>query len=279
MYSRRAASEFPNDNPELHDGLVWQSDSVTGHALPTLRLRQLTGRMPKVLGPSWDERAKPVVRAPRTEVPVIGRPPFVHRPSVVECPPIVESARETVAADAPSVEPLEGLGWVPVAADAMRESVAEAAPSVESDATRESVVATEPPVEADAVATERHAPMADPAPAPALTAFEALLAALVRVTLDRGATRVAAELPALLSGGRGSAGFADSPRARSLVALGPAWRSALDGGDLAGCGDQPLDVWASELLATLLTAPGEREALRRALRRHGVAAFGMLIAV
>jgi hypothetical protein len=276
MYSRRAASEFPNDNPELHDGLVWQSDSVTGHALPTLRLRQLTGRMPKVLGPSWDERAKPVVRAPRAEVSVIGRPPFVHRPPVVECPPVAENASPPVAADAPSVEPLEGLGWVPVAGGAVRESVVQAEPYVESDAVRASVVETESPVESDAVATERHAPVTGPAPVP--TAFEALLAALVRVTLDRGATRVAAELPALLSGGRSAPGLADSPRAKSLVALGPAWRSALDGGDLAGCGDQPLDVWASELLATLLTAPGEREALRRALRRHGVAAFGMLVA-
>jgi hypothetical protein len=258
MYSRRAASEFPNDNPELHDGLVWQTDSVTGHALPTLRLRQLTGRMPKVLGPAWDERAKPVVSAPRAEVPVIGRPPFVHRPPVAENTPVavVESAPAAVAESAPVVEPSEGLGWVPVADDAVRESVAEAPASVESEPTT---------------------PETD-APEPTPTAFDALLAALVRVSLDRGATRVAAELPALLAGGRGPTGLADSPRVKSLLALGPAWRAALEGGDLAGCGDQPLDVWASELLATLLIAPGEREALRRALRRHGVAAFGMLVA-
>jgi hypothetical protein len=268
MDSRRAASEFPNDNPELHDGLVWQNDSVTGHALPTLRLRQLAGKLPKVLRPSWDERAKPLISAPRAEVLVIGRPPFVHRPSPAERPPVVESAPvavvenapPTLVVQAPGVESLGGLGWEPVADAAARPSVAE----------------TEPNVESDPVATEGAASQLEPATAP--TAFDALLAALVRVALDRGATRVAAELPALLSGGRGAAGLADSPRAKSLVALGPAWRSALDGGDLTGCGDQPLDVWASELLATLLTAPGEREALRRSLRAHGVAAFGMLSA-
>jgi hypothetical protein len=265
MDPRRAASEFPNDNPELHDGLVWQNDSVTGHALPTLRLRQLAGSMPKVLGPSWEERPKRLVRAAPVEVAVIGRAP------VVEHPPVVASVEAAVVADTPVVqiaaaaeapsEPFEGLGWVPVADDAVREPVAEPEASVEPAALAADII-------------DESAP--EPASAP--TAYDALVAALARVALDRGATRVAAELPALLSGGRTMAGLADSPRAKSLVALGPAWRSALDGGDLAGCGDQPLDVWASELLATLLTVPGEREALRRALRRHGVAAFGMLIA-
>jgi hypothetical protein len=219
MYSRRAASEFPNDNPELHDGLVWQNDSVTGQALPTLRLRQLAGTMPKVLGPAWEERPKRLGRTPREEVTVIGPAPVVERPPVVEPEATVEST--VLMAD-----------------------------------------------------TDESAPETALVP----TAYDALITALARVALDRGATRIAAELPALLSGGRTTAGLADSPRAKSLVALGPAWRSALDGGDLAGCGDQPLDVWASELLATLLTAPGEREALRRALRGHGVAAFGMLVA-
>jgi hypothetical protein len=213
MFSRRAASEFPNDNPELHDGLVWQSESVTGHALPTLRLRPLPGKLPKVIGPGWTERHArdaergpgPVKAEPRGEIPV----------------PVPDVA----AAVAPEPEPHD------VPAD------------------------TPPP-----------------------SAFDALVAALVRVALDRGATRIAAELPALLAGGRTTPGMADSPRAKALLALGPAWRSALDGGDLAGCGEQPLDVWASELLATLVSLPGEREALRRALRRHGVAAFGMLVA-
>jgi hypothetical protein len=133
-----------------------------------------------------------------------------------------------------------------------------------------SVGGAEALVESDAIAAA--------AEGPAPSAFDALVAALVRVALDRGATRVAAELPALLSGGRVTAGVADSARVRALVALGPAWRFALEGGDLSGCGDQPLDVWASEILATVLSAPAEREGLRRALRKHGVAAFGMLVA-
>lgn len=62
MLSRRAASEFPNDNPELHDGLVWACPAPLGRALPTLRLRPASGTLPRVLGPSWE--ATPVEAPP-----------------------------------------------------------------------------------------------------------------------------------------------------------------------------------------------------------------------
>jgi hypothetical protein len=227
MFSRRAASEFPNDNPELHDGLVWQSDSVTGHALPTLRLRHLAGTMPKVLGPGWEQRPKRLA-------------PVDH---------VVVTPRRDVTED---------LVQVPVADAAVPERIDVPDPDITS-------VSADP---------EPETPHDAPGIASAPSAFDALTAALVRVALDRGATRAAAELPALLSG----AARMDSPRGKSIAALAPAWRAALEGGDLAGCGDQSLDVWASELLALLLSAPSEREALRRALRRQGVAAFGMLVA-
>jgi hypothetical protein len=58
-----------------------------------------------------------------------------------------------------------------------------------------------------------------------------------------------------------------------------AWRGVLDGtgGDLAACGAATLDAWAAELVAAVLNAPsGAVPELRRALRRAGVAAFGLL---
>ncbi len=54
MISRRAVSEFPNDNPELHDGLVWVCPEPRGRALPTLRMRPHSGALPKVLRPAWE---------------------------------------------------------------------------------------------------------------------------------------------------------------------------------------------------------------------------------
>jgi hypothetical protein len=67
---RRAVSEFPNDNPELHDGLVWSAPSPCAPALPTLRLRAPEGPVPKVIGPSW----VPVAR-PRVDAEVAPEPP------------------------------------------------------------------------------------------------------------------------------------------------------------------------------------------------------------
>jgi hypothetical protein len=197
MVQRRAASEFPNDNPELHDGLVWASDSVCGAALPTLRLRPLSGRLPKVLGPSWD--------AP---------------------------------GPAPSVAP-KGM---PAAQPRAR-------PAPSAAASRQ----------------------AEPD-----TVLGAFVKALVRVALDRGATRLAAVIPELIAG-REMPAELRAERSEAVLGRVAAWRGVLDGTtpDLGGCGDEPLDVWAADLLALLLSVPAEREALRRSLRKHGVAAFGM----
>src|SRR5688572_1981261 len=52
MARRLAVSEFPNDNPELHDGLVWACPAPCAPALPTLRLRE-AGPV-RVLKPGWD---------------------------------------------------------------------------------------------------------------------------------------------------------------------------------------------------------------------------------
>ena len=41
MVRRLAVSEFPNDNPELHDGLVWACPAPCAPALPTLRLADI----------------------------------------------------------------------------------------------------------------------------------------------------------------------------------------------------------------------------------------------
>lgn len=53
MFTRRAAAEFPNDNPELHDGLVWVCPRPLARAMPTLRLREPEGALPNVLMPAW----------------------------------------------------------------------------------------------------------------------------------------------------------------------------------------------------------------------------------
>lgn len=139
-------------------------------------------------------------------------------------------------------------------------------------------------------------PVAAPSAPPAEpeNAFQRFLQAMVRVALDAGATQVAAELPRILSEGRLRSFVLDDSAERALRARGyltsdgtaspafsnvaDAWRRVLDGTstELAACGEKTLDEWGSGLLASLLgRAPQAAEELRRALRRAGVAAFGM----
>jgi hypothetical protein len=66
VISRRAASEFPNDNPELHDGIVWSCPEPCAPPLPTLRLRKTEGTLPKVLGPAWAAEAERAPVSPRS---------------------------------------------------------------------------------------------------------------------------------------------------------------------------------------------------------------------
>ena len=225
MFSRRAASEFPNDNPELHDGLVWACPAPLGRALPTLRLRPVPGVLPRVLTPSWE--------------------PEPHGQ--------LESS----------------------------EAVAESAPEPY-------VEASEPVAEQEPTAALDNA--SPPGP------FAEFVTVLARITLRRGATRVAAVLTALCEHGRIAAGALDDAALRTLIArrvVAPsgthataeflatldAWRGVLEGtaSDLTACGAITLDTWAAELLAAMLNAPsGDVPELRRELRRAGVAAFGLL---
>lgn len=64
-------------------------------------------------------------------------------------------------------------------------------------------------------------------------------------------------------------------------ALATAWRRLLSGetSDLAVCGDRPLDEWASAVVSARVGYDeAATPALRRALRKRGVLAFGMLSA-
>jgi hypothetical protein len=114
------------------------------------------------------------------------------------------------------------------------------------------------------------------------TAFDAFVRAMVDVALARGATKVAATLPALLEQGdlRREMGGGSAARLPSaMVDTARAWSAVLRGVtvDLAACGTETLDRWAAGLLAAVIgVAAGQVEELRRELRRRGVAAFGMI---
>ncbi|HEX6274923.1 MAG TPA: hypothetical protein VFZ53_17895 [Polyangiaceae bacterium] len=250
MGPRFAVSEFPNDNPELHDGLVWAAPAPCAPALPTLRLRE--GGPVRVLKPGWD--------------PATPLPPSVAPAAAAAAPGVLAAAAKPLELDS--------------------EPAVELAPELELEPVVES--APEPELEA--------APVAESAPEP--SGFASFVAALSGVLAQRGATRAAANIGALLGMARLAPDAFDAPTQKALVARGVldaktgrptpefsviarAWRDVLDehGGDLAACGGATLDVYGAELCATLLDVPsGRADELRRALRQRGVAAFGMLVA-
>jgi hypothetical protein len=254
VISRRAASEFPNDNPELHDGIVWSCPEPCAPPLPTVRLRKTQGTLPKVLGPSWalegEQGPAPAVAArdPAAAPALVAREPAAA-PAV--------AAREPAAAPAPvaaehSVEPPHAL------AKPALPPVRSAAPLPEEPFER--FVAT-----VARVALNRGATRA----AGAVTSL-LLLGRLARDGLDAQLLDALARGRVLGSGGQVTPEFA---------ATTAAWRSLLEGagGDLSGCGSSTLDAWAAELLAIVMNAPrSETSELKRELRRSGVAAFGLL---
>ena len=64
-----------------------------------------------------------------------------------------------------------------------------------------------------------------------------------------------------------------------MLETSAAWRRVLGGQshDLSACGTTTLDSWSADLLAAALgQSPDKAKHLRRALRRLGVAAFGII---
>jgi hypothetical protein len=115
--------------------------------------------------------------------------------------------------------------------------------------------------------------------------FPRLVEALVSVLLEAGATRAAASVKILLEGGaiqepilqaleKNECGFELATTERETART---WRAILGGhsDDLSSC-ENTLDTWCAELCARLSGKPAED--LRKALRRHGIAAFGLLAA-
>jgi len=251
MAPRSVVSEFPNDNPELHDGLVWACPTPCAPALPTLRLR--TTAPARVLRPSWEPASGPR----SSSAPLVA-------------PEHLEPEQESVAQAERAVPELAVIepGLELVAIEPVLEPVAG-----ELEASEESEQAAE-------------------------SAFPAFVAALSAVLLERGATKSAATVGALLGESRLARDALDVETKKALVARGMldgksgrptpefsmvarAWRDVLDGtnADLGACGTATLDVWSAEIVAALLgDVRGHSDEIRRALRRRGVAAFGMLAA-
>lgn len=155
-----------------------------------------------------------------------------------------------------------------------------------------------PAREATGPSVRKVGPAAEAPAAKPTDAYSAFVSALVAVALGAGATRAAATMPALFESGpidfaafpddvqsalvrshvaeRGDTGLAVHP---TFAATAGAWRGVLRGesNDLSACGTSTLDDWGVDVLRAFGVGRDGKD-VRRELRGHGVAAFGMRVA-
>jgi hypothetical protein len=133
---------------------------------------------------------------------------------------------------------------------------------------------------------------------PARDAFQTFVDALTQVALAAGApARVVEALPGMLGAARLDVHRLDAStvdtlvhadllsrtesgtvaRSESLVVNAQAWRATLLGEQSTLAVSSTLDDWSAYIVSALAAAPEKKEALRRQLRTHGIAAFGMIV--
>jgi hypothetical protein len=107
-----------------------------------------------------------------------------------------------------------------------------------------------------------------------------LLRGLLGVTRLDAVEIDAAARGALLNGGICSESPAGVARSERFTRQVLAWQDVLreTGEDFSACGTATLDEWSADLVARTLGGSTRPDAIRRELRKHGVAAFGLLAA-
>ena len=206
MGQRLAVSEFPNDNPELHDGLVWACPSPCAPALPTLRLRKTTGG--RVLGPDWERPKEPSVVEAAAEPVEAG---LAESQVEASAEPIIDEVELGLAV----AEVELAVARAAVAVAEVELAVAEAV--VAATEAEPAVRAVEPLARAVETPFEEASP--EPTEAPP-SGFATFVAALSAILAERGATRAAANVAALLGQARLAPDAFDEATRKMLVQRG-----------------------------------------------------------
>jgi hypothetical protein len=249
-YSRAACSEFPNDNPGLHRGVIWYCATVRAPASCDIP-----------------------VTATSTEVLAIGR---VH-PIDDDAPDELSHATaEPDASDSDACRETATDGETESATDRETETIEIVDELIFEDD------ADETP--ASATNEDPFLALADMMEGAAHTAGagdddRALLRALL------GLTRTASlaldpEAQNRLDPQLAVQGPNGVVRAETVTRQVLAWQGILRGEseDYAACGSATLDEWAADLIARVLGSATRAGSIRRDLRSRGVAAFGLVAA-
>lgn len=284
-----SASEFPNHNPELHDGAVFAMRAPCGLAEPEYPLEATPDFGATVaaslLEPTFERDA-----FDEREVVAVEAPPPDAIDIPVEHEPVAWPQEETIAHDASAHEEHEEDGgddpplWIEEA------TVIDAPVAYAIEGDELETVDLDAPIENDAApASARDDDSSFEGwlrTAHALTtrgglavSIDALRSFVVSGWMD-GAALSPASLDALQAGKVGGLHEGTLVATEAFRRVATEWRSILsgEGGDLSNCGARTLDEWSADWIARMIGAPQELHALQRELRLRGVAAFGFVAA-
>lgn len=298
------ASEFPNDNPALHGGVIWVCLEPTARPTPELVPRHEPVRAKTLV-------VAEVIAEICAAVDVIAETvaaPAVDVPPVEEAPPLEEHAPPTiidVMAETEEAFLVEELTPLAPAIETIAFAPEPLEPAVEEHVVDDLIVEELEPLDATGsievaaadgtVVFESVAPPSIDAsdsgpPPPSDDPFTALVCTLADVAISAGSPHVASLLPGLFFDARlpealdadtaailEAAGIWNGEAVEPLfIATVNAWRGILRGtsDDFSACGSM-LDEWTSDLLARLLDTRAAAPRFRQELRTRGVAAFGL----
>lgn len=265
------AAEFPNDNPDLHEGAVWVCLDVTGAPSAERRVRARAVVLEPVIHSVIATLAEPILPSTVETLCELAAEPVAEPTAPPIAEPVVEiepptaresgifmtfsSLREDEEHDEEGEILVEELGPLE---DAILEVASEPVVAEVVEAFVEPVI--EPTVEPN---TEPNvepatAPVATIAPPPSDDPYVTFVSTLVDIAMPLS-TNAASELPALLE----------------VNSIARAWAGILRGTseDWDAVGGSMLDEWAAD---TLAKATGvDAQTLKRELRARGIAAFGL----
>jgi len=266
---REGSSEFPHDNPALDRGVLWLGTPLCAPV------------------------ARPVAEKRRSRRRHADPPPAPAEPLAVDLAEIAAQTLQQAAEEPPPAARCDDPS------DTLVPDFSETGPADVPTGTSEMPDLPLSNPRAQAALDTLPAPGPEPEAAPQIEesparppAFTMYIDAVVDVTREHGGIQAAAQVARLLDGDvpdlgdEAVASLVDGQileretlhPTESFLRLAHAWKTALsrEGGDLSACGETTLDDWTADLVSRLIALPAKANSIRRDLRRHGIAAFGLL---
>jgi hypothetical protein len=272
VHERSLPSEYAIEPLIFRSQFPLIADSATHASLAWKRLRSVTGRdctfLARIARARLAFRLMTVdIRVPAACAEFPNDNPLLHGGAIWACETVIGAVSPT-----PRVQDREERVEFP--ADASTDAIP---PALAADGIPDDIEIVDEIVIEDVVEEVAHDPCESVPPAGPDDAFATLARLAEDVARAAGATEQAIAVLQILLG-QERLGSEAPPEHAVLRSQAAAWAAILhsESGDFEACGPAPLDEWSARVVGVALGEPGRVDALRRELRRRGVAAFGLV---